>query len=152
MLKKSEIIREYRDAIENEIIECMVETADTAIRNNSITQYQVYIWSDGEIEMLFGPEGDNSFLKAKEWEDRELYYVGTVSGRGVQEDFNSWAFLYEDADKEETPVWESVYEDKEEANDEVIEDYLAYFGGSDWVKETAAGIVDAAIERAEWEE
>lgn len=139
MLKKSEIIREYRDAIENEIIECMVETADTAIRNNSITQYQVYIWSDGEIETLFGPEGDNSFLRAKEWEDRELYYVGTVSGRGVQEDFNSWAFLYEDADKEE-------------ANDEVIEDYLAYFGGSDWVKETAAGIVDAAIERAEWEE
>lgn len=115
----------------------MVETADIAIRNNTITQYQIYFWSDGEIETLFGPEGDNSFLRAKEWEDRELYYVGTVSGRGVAEDFDGWAFLYEDEGADE---------------DEVIDDYLAYFGGSDWVKETAAGIVDAAIERAEMEE
>ena len=69
----SEAIEKYWASI----IEAMrTAYADTVGGN---TQEKIYIWEDGEIETLYGVYGDNSFLRPKQWEDRELFYIATVS-------------------------------------------------------------------------
>ena len=70
---RSEAIEKYW----NTIVEAMrTAYADTVGGN---TQEKIYIWEDGEIETLYGVYGDNSFLRPKQWEDRELFYITTVS-------------------------------------------------------------------------
>ena len=70
---RSEAIEKYWASI----IEAMrTAYADTVGGN---TQEKIYIWEDGEIETLYGVYGDNSFLRPKQWEDRELFYIATVS-------------------------------------------------------------------------
>ena len=70
---RSEAIEKYWAPI----IEAMrTAYADTVGGN---TQEKIYIWEDGEIETLYGVYGDNSFLRPKQWEDRELFYITTVS-------------------------------------------------------------------------
>ena len=70
---RSEAIEKYWASI----IEAMrTAYADTVGGN---TQEKIYIWEDGEIETLYGVYGDNSFLRPKQWEDRELFYITTVS-------------------------------------------------------------------------
>lgn len=70
---RSEAIEKYWD----EIAEAMrTAYADTV---GGKTQEKIYVWEDGEIETLYGCYGDNSFLQPKQWEDRELFYVTTVS-------------------------------------------------------------------------
>ena len=72
-MKKSDIIVKFWDTITD---------AMTAAYKNTIggrTQEKVYIWSDGQIETLFSVFGDNSYLRPKAHEDRELYFIVTVS-------------------------------------------------------------------------
>lgn len=70
---RSEIIEKYW----NKIIEAMRTAYADTIGGN--TQEKIYVWEDGEIETLYGCYGDNSFLQPKQWEDRELFYITTVS-------------------------------------------------------------------------
>ena len=82
-MKKSEIIKKYED----KIIEAMVEYYEAIVRYNGRVEYALYIWEDGEIEVLEKTSGDNSWLQAKDWEERELFYVTTVK---VDSSFNIW--------------------------------------------------------------
>lgn len=74
-MKKSEIIAKYADAI----AETMVNRYREVLKAHGINQYKVYVWEDGEIECLHGPQGDNSFLSPRDNEPRDLVYVDTVS-------------------------------------------------------------------------
>ena len=82
-MKKSEIIKKYED----KIIETMIEYYEAIVRYNGRVEYALYIWEDGEIEVLEKTSGDNSWLQAKDWEERELFYVTTVK---VDSSFNIW--------------------------------------------------------------
>ena len=132
-MKKSEVIREYNDEIRDTIVESIVEVARIAIENETVMQEQIYIWSDGETETLWGPEGDNSFLVAKDHEDRQIFYVATVSGR----DYGS---LFEDY--------------KDQAEDMTDEAILECFLNDtrDWGRDQAQAMIDQAIQNAEWAE
>lgn len=70
---RSEAIEKYWDSI----IETMKKAYSDTIGGN--TQEKIYVWEDGEIETLYGVYGDTSFLRPKQWEDRELFYIATVS-------------------------------------------------------------------------
>lgn len=72
-MKHSEVIEKYWGKI--------AEAMKNAYRNciGGRTQEKIYIWEDGEIETLFGACGDNSFLVPKDYEERELHYITTVS-------------------------------------------------------------------------
>lgn len=132
-MKKSEVIREYNDEIRDTIVESIVEVARIAIENETVMQEQIYIWSDGETETLWGPEGDNSFLVAKDYEDRQIFHVATVSGR-------DYDWLFKD------------YKDQAEdmADDEVLDAFLE--ATEEWGKEHAQELIDQAIQNAEWAE
>ena len=82
-MQRSEVINRY----ETEIIEAMIEYYEEVIRYNGRVEYALYIWEDGEIEVLEKTSGDNSWLQAKDWEERELFYVTTVK---VDSSFNIW--------------------------------------------------------------
>lgn len=132
-MKKSEVIREYNDQIRDSIVDSLVEVAQIAIENETIMQEQIYIWSDGEIETLWGPEGDNSFLVAKDYEDRQIFHVATVSGKG-------YGSLFEDY--------------KDQAEDMTDEEIMECFMDDtrDWGRDHAQALIDQAIQNAEWAE
>lgn len=73
-MKKSELIRENWDKLSEQMIWCY----EQVIRSYGRIEYQIYLWEDGEIELLQGPQGDNSWLKPRDAEPRELYYICTV--------------------------------------------------------------------------
>lgn len=101
-MKKSEVLRMYWDEIAAAIVETYTDTLETLIRNNCETQYQIYIWDDGEIEYLFGPAGDNSFLQPKEHEERKLYYIGTERAyTGSTADYLDFKDMCEDMTEDE---------------------------------------------------
>ena len=76
---KLETIYKNQDRIYQE----MLARYRDVLVNDCEIQYQVYIWDDGEIETIEGSYGDNSFLKPKSGETRELYYVCTVAAPGL---------------------------------------------------------------------
>lgn len=82
-MTRYEIIKKYED----KIIETMVEYYEAVVRYNGRVEYALYIWEDGEIEVLEKTSGDNSWLQAKDWEERELFYVTKVK---VDSIFNIW--------------------------------------------------------------
>lgn len=132
-MKKSEVIREYNDEIRDTIVESIVEVAQIAIENETVMQEQIYIWSDGETETLWGPEGDNSFLVANEYEDRQIFYVATVSGRDYDWLFKDYKDQADDMD-----------------GDEVLDAFLD--ATREWGKEHAQELIDKAVQEAEWGE
>lgn len=73
-MKKSEAIEKYREAIASE----MIEKYQSVLDSNGNAQYQIYVWEDGEIETLCGPQGDNSYLAPRQYETRQLFYVTTI--------------------------------------------------------------------------
>lgn len=73
-MKKSEIIRENL----KDISEAMIERYRIVLKCHGQVQYKIYIWEDGEIECLEGPQGDNTRLAPRQNETRNLYYVTTV--------------------------------------------------------------------------
>ena len=133
-MKKSEVLRMYWDEIAAAIVETYTDTLETLIRNNCETQYQIYIWDDGEIEYLFGPAGDNSFLQPKENEERKLYYIGTERAyTGSTADYLDFKDQCEDM-----------------TEDEIIDAYLDY--SRDWKKELTDEVISDLIVSAEDDE
>lgn len=74
-MKRSEVLEKYTVSISD----AMVDAYRAVIESSGSVQYQIYVWEDGEIERLQGPLGDNSWLKPRDCEPRNLYYVCTVS-------------------------------------------------------------------------
>lgn len=74
-MKKSELI----NANYNSIIDTMIDRYAKVINAAGRIQYDIYIWSDGEIECAELPQGDNSYLKPYDSEPRKLYFITTVS-------------------------------------------------------------------------
>lgn len=74
-LKKSEAIALYRE----KIAAAMREDYRYVLKSGGQIEYKIYIWEDGEVEELENVQGGNSWLQAKDCEDRKLYYVSTIS-------------------------------------------------------------------------
>lgn len=68
------VICKYYDKIVEEMIDCYRDV----IGSGGSIQYKIYIWEDGEIERLYGVQGDNTYLRPNKMESRELYYVTTI--------------------------------------------------------------------------
>lgn len=98
-MKYSEIINANYDRITEELI----SDYRSVIESEGRIQYKVYIWEDGEIETLCGPQGDNSWLKPRDAEPRHLYCVTVVD---ADPSFSIWDYSDEgepdDEDERET--------------------------------------------------
>lgn len=129
-MKDSEIISKFSNIIAAE----MIARYRTVLECAGRVQYQIYIWEDGEIEVLPGPQGDNSYLKAKDYEPRELVYVLTISSPF----FDPWDYTDESAP--------DVEEEREAAEQEII-DWLV-----DEYQNSVSDILDSVIEEAKWKE
>ena len=129
-MKKSEAIKKYQP----EIMETMSEKYRNVLESEGRLQYRIYVWSDGEIECLEGPQGDNSYLKAKDSEPRTLFYVDTVSAPG----FSIWDAAGESAPENEQEAEEMA----KSVIDSCMEEYT----------DTLPDMVDALIREAEDEE
>ena len=75
-MKKSEIIVAHQEAI----AEYLVDHYKKAMECHGRIQYDLYIWSDGELEGMEKVSGDNSWLEPRQGEPRELFYVTKVTG------------------------------------------------------------------------
>ena len=131
-MKPSEILTKFR----SDIAEAMTDAYRTVISHAGRFQYKVYIWSDGEIELLEGCQGDCSYLVPKSSEPRSLIYVCTVSEPYID--------IWNLAD-------ESVPDDEAEkkAKEKEIIDCLV----SDYRNNAVDYIIDDVIEKAkEYEE
>ena len=109
-MKHSEVIEKNWDKIK--------EAMENAYRNciGGRTQEKIYIWEDGEIETLFGAYGDNSFLVPKDYEERELYYITTVSTSDPRD------FIVDDISEMTEEEYDRAYE---EASEWLIDGYDA---------------------------
>ena len=99
-MTKYELIEQNEDRLMEEI----VDEYRYALKDR--LHHDIYIWSDGKIE-LFSHTG-NSWLKAKDWEKRKLYYVCDVY---IDSSFDVW----------------SGYDANEETEDEYIEELVDWF-------------------------
>lgn len=131
IMKKSEIISKNRKAI----IDAMADRYQVVLDSDGKIQYQIYIWEDGEIEMLEGAQGDNSYLQPKSGEPRDLYYIATVSAPCF------YAFDYSDEPEPEDET------EREAARQEII-DYLV----GEYRQNQADEIIDHVIDEAERDE
>lgn len=111
-MTRYEIIKKYED----KIIEAMVEYYEAIVRYNGRVEYSLYIWEDGEIEVLEKTSGDNSWLQAKDWEERELFYVATIKEYG---NFNIWDVIGESMPEDE----EEAEKMEEEAIEYLVDEY-----------------------------
>ena len=73
-MKQTEVITSNKDAI----IDAMKSAYRAVLHSDGRIAVQIYIWEDGEIEMLEDVQGSNSWLQARDAEPRRLYYVTTV--------------------------------------------------------------------------
>lgn len=130
-MNKSEIITAYRKEISQEMIDCY----RSVLNCDGTIQYGIYIWDDGEIETLEGCQGDNTYLVAKDWESRKLFYVTTIS----------WpcfcAFDYWDGSAPEDE------DEKEKAHQQII-DYLV----DEYEREGVSDALDAVLSEARYED
>ena len=65
----------------DKICETMVNHYQEALEAAGRTQYAIYIWDDGSLEVECEPAGNSSsWLQPRDGEPRALYYVTTVKG------------------------------------------------------------------------
>ena len=129
-MKRSEIITKYEKDIKTEMVKCYRFVLDSFGR----IQYKIYVWEDGEIECLEGVQGDNSYLKAKDSEPRELYYICTIDSPC----FDPWDYSDHSAPEDET--------EREKEKQEII-DYIV-----DEYETNVSDVLDTIITEAEQEE
>lgn len=125
-MKKSELIRENF----SRLAKALADRYETVVGCGGQVQYKVYIWSDGEIQYLEQPQGDNSYLAPNNHETRELYYLTTVGG-----------YRIDLADAAGLPAVETE-EDKQEAVEFLVDEY----------KRELPDLLDELIYEAEREE
>ena len=130
-MKKSELIRKHYDAL----YDAMLERYNRVLQANGRTEYDIYIWSDGEIEGLCKTQGDNSWLVAGESEPCDLYYVTTVTTGPC---FDIWDVADHSAPEDDA---------EREAEEEELREYLA-----ENYREQARTELDDLIEELERDE
>ena len=74
-MTKSEVISANID----KLAAAMVERYRNVLESNGRMQYKIYIWEDGELEIMQSVQGDHSWLQPRDAEPRALYYVTTIS-------------------------------------------------------------------------
>ena len=130
-MKKSEIITKYRTQIK----EAMADRYHVVLDSNGSIQYGIYIWEDGEIEMLEGCTGDNTWLQPKSYESRKLYYITTVKAPF----FNAFDFS-DDPEPED--------EDEKETARQQIVNWLV----DEYMREGADDVLDTIINQEKLDE
>ena len=128
-MKRSEIITENYEAIADE----MTELYRTALECDGRIQYKLYIWEDGELESLQGPQGDTSYLQPRSAEPRRLFYVCTVTAFAGPWDYADHAAPEDEAERET---------ERAEIVDWLMREYRA----------NASDVLDIIIDEAEREE
>ena len=113
IMKKSDCIRQYRA----NLAETMQEKYRSVLNSDGEIQYKVYLWDDGTIESLEGPQGDNSFLQARSGETRELFYVCTISAPFL----DLWDYCDHSAPEE----LEERERDRQEIIDFLVQEYAS---------------------------
>ena len=130
-MKKSEIISSNY----NKIIDVMVDRYEDVLNSGGRVQYKLFVWEDGEIECLEGCQGDTSYLRPKQNESRELYYVCTIDAPY----FDPWDMTDHSAPDDE----EEREREKHEIIDCLVDEYR---------REGADALLAATIEEAEMSE
>lgn len=130
-MKRSEAIVTYRD----KIIDCMVSNYRAVLGCGGKIQYRIYVWEDGELEELEDVHGSTSYLQAKKYEPRKLYYVCTITAPC----FTPWDFADHPAPEDE----EEREREEREIIDWLIDEYRAT---------SAPEVLDAVILEAKQEE
>ena len=130
-MKRSEILTRYY----NEILSSMIDHYRTVLECDGRIEYAIYIWEDGEIEILERVQGDNSWLQARDAEPRVLFYAVTVSSPN----FYAWGCTDEPRPDDE---------DAAEAMRQEIIDWIV----DEYATNGAREELDAEIEDAEREE
>lgn len=74
-MTKLEALKKYRTAIEQEA----VNLYRTVLECDGMIQFSLYVWEDGEIESLQDTNGGNSFLRPRDSEPRQLFFVVRLS-------------------------------------------------------------------------
>lgn len=116
----------------NKILDEMVAMYEIVLKSHGRCQYQVYIWDDGEIERLQGPQGDHSYLVPRQGEKRDIHYVCTIDAPC----FDPWDLADHSAPDDDS--------EREKEEEEIIS-YLV----NEYRNEGAEAALDAAIEQAE---
>lgn len=130
-MKRSEALTKYY----SKIAEDMTAHYREVIENDGRIQYAIYVWEDGEIERLLEPQGGNGWLKPRDYEPRELFYVTTI---GEPASFSIWDCSEYGEPEDET--------ERETQREEII-DWLAGEYASN-----VRDVLDAIIEEAETDE
>lgn len=124
-MKKTEIILANYAAI----VAAMIEHYQTVIACEGRLQYDIYIWSDGELDILEQFQGGNSYLRPVDGETRNLYYVTTVGGQLCNIWDLAWETPPEDPDElktaeEEITAWllDEYRNNIDDVMDRIIED------------------------------
>ena len=129
-MKRSEALTRYY----NKLTTSMVDHYRTVLECGGRIQYGIYVWEDGEIEILEDVQGGNSWLQARDYEPRELFYVCTIESPC----FDPWDYADDSAPEDESA------RESEEAN---IIDWLV-----DEYESNASEILDIIITEAERDE
>lgn len=108
-MKKSEAIETYREKIDS----AMLRAYKSVLESRGRIEVQVYVWDDGEVVEFENVQGGNCWLQPKDWEDRDLFHVITISVPF----FYPWDYTFETCPDDE--------EEREKAEAEII-DYLCY--------------------------
>ena len=127
-MKRSEIISKYRDSISD----TMRVLYRSVLESDGRIQYKLYVWEDGELELLEEPQGGNDDLQPRRHEPRELFYVDTIT------EGNPWDY-----------VNDSVPDDDDE-RDKYYNELLDFLAGS--YHFGLPGRIDDIIAEAEREE
>ena len=131
-MTKAEVIKNNYD----EIIKTMVVLRRDVLEHDGRNQHQIYIWEDGEIRVLEGSQGDNSYLVPNNGESRNLYYVCTVDAPF----FSPWDYV------DETPP-------EDESQCEMVEQQVIDFLMDEYKEDIVYEILDSVIKEAKtWEE
>ena len=101
-MTKLEALKKYRPAIEQEA----VNLYRTVLECDGMIQFSLYIWEDGEIESLQDVSGGNSFLRPRDSEPRQLFFVDTISNPTF-----SWADMIFDSVSEDEDEQEQQYKE-----------------------------------------
>lgn len=129
-MKKSEVIEQNRDKIMEEMAREYLDVLECGGR----IQYSLYIWEDGELEILEQAQGDNTWLQPKDWVTRKLYGVTEVS----EPNFDPW------------DSWDTTPPEDEKERDEALETILDWY--MDEYKRELPNLLDAIIKNAEFTE
>ena len=73
-MKRSEAIRKYWENIKN----WLPDLYRAVLESDGRIQYGVYVWEDGEVQILEEVQGSTAYLKPKDMEPRKLFYVTCV--------------------------------------------------------------------------